>query len=86
MYRVGASAALLALALAGCGERPAAAPGKDLAPAPATTGVLRLEPPASDVAMLQLQPDGSYKRVCGAPSPEVRAMLDGVRRARRVRK
>jgi hypothetical protein len=48
--------------------------------------VLRLEPDVSDVAVLQLQPDGSYKRVCGAPSPEVGAMLDGVRRARRARR
>jgi hypothetical protein len=36
--------------------------------------------------MLQLQPDGSYKRVCGSPSPEVRAMLNGVMSARRARR
>jgi hypothetical protein len=47
-------------------------------------GSLRLAPPLSEVAMLQLQPDGTYKRVCGAPSPEVRSMLNGVTRARRA--
>ncbi|HXU80208.1 MAG TPA: hypothetical protein VN914_02350 [Polyangia bacterium] len=47
-------------------------------------GMLRLEPPLTDVAMLQRQPDGSYKRVCGAPPPEVRAMMNGVARARRA--
>jgi hypothetical protein len=85
MYRVGASAALLGLVLGGCGERPASPDGQR--PPPATAApVLRLEPPAPDVAMLQLQPDGSYRRVCRAPSPEVRAMLDGVRQARRARR
>jgi hypothetical protein len=86
MYRVGASAALLGLVLGGCGERPAPADGQRPPPAIPAAQVLRLEPPAPDVAMLQLQPDGSYRRVCRAPSPEVRAMLDGVRQARRARR
>jgi hypothetical protein len=81
MCRVGVSA-LLSLWLAGCGERPA----EHSAPTAVSAPVQRLEAPLSDVAMLQLQPDGSYRRVCGEPSTEVRAMLDGVRRARRARK
>jgi hypothetical protein len=84
MYRVGALATVIFLAACG-GEPPAS---REHAPHPAVSAgpVQRLEPPLSDVAMLQLQPDGSYKRLCGAPAPQVRAMLEGVRRARRARR
>jgi hypothetical protein len=37
----------------------------------------------SDVAVLQRLPDGTFKRLCGAPDVETRAMLEGVMRARR---
>ena len=49
-------------------------------------GVLRLEPPISDVTTLQLQPDGTYRRFCGAPTSEIREMLTGVAKARRARR
>jgi hypothetical protein len=69
------------------GERPAP-PLSPAAQAPVIRrmpgGMRRLEPPLTDVAMLRLQPDGSYQRVCGVPGPEVRTMMDGLARSRRV--
>lgn len=54
-------------------------------PEPQTPEVMRrLAPPITDVAMLRLQPDGSYRRVCGAPGPAVRAMMDGLTVPRRA--
>jgi hypothetical protein len=46
-------------------------------------GSLRLGPRITDVAMLNRQPDGTFRRVCGPPDAETRAMLDGKLRARR---
>jgi hypothetical protein len=100
--RAGAGLALVwALLAGGCGvERnpapeppslapPATAPLPPPEPAKVTVmsgGRLRVEAPLTDVATLQRQPDGSYRRVCGAPSPEQRAMLQAVLRARRAAK
>jgi hypothetical protein len=75
------------LLLGGCGgERPPASPPAQRAATASQPpgGVQRFRPPVTDVAMLQLQPDGSYKRVCGAPGPAVKSMMDGVLRSRRA--
>ncbi|HEY4187959.1 MAG TPA: hypothetical protein VGP07_22985 [Polyangia bacterium] len=40
-------------------------------------------PKVGDVAMLQRQPDGSYKRICQKPDGDTRTMLEGMMRARR---
>jgi hypothetical protein len=70
---------LLILLWAACSAEPAPpVPGKP----PAV--VRRLATPITDVAMLQLQPDGSYRRVCGRPRPEVQVMMDGLHRSRRA--
>jgi hypothetical protein len=77
-----------ALLLGACeGQRvPAATPTPP--PPPAVTqapgGMLRYDPPITDVAMVELQPDGSYKRVCKTPGPAVRAMMNGLQRSRRA--
>lgn len=85
--RVPSSCLLLALVLgASCSGEPAA-PTPPAPPPRATSlpaNARRLPAPDTDVAMLQLQPDGTYRRVCRAPGPEVRAMLDGLARSRRV--
>jgi len=46
-------------------------------------GSLELRPRITDVSMLERQPDGSYRRRCGRPSAETRAMMEQARRARR---
>jgi hypothetical protein len=83
---------LLGCVSAACGaertEPPpvAATAAKVTASVTTTGGVMRMEAPLGDVATLQRQPDGTYKRVCGEPQPEVRTMLEGVIRARRAAK
>lgn len=69
------------------GERPPpepAPPPAVAAPLAARPPVVRMRAPLSDVATLERQPDGSFKRTCGEPRPEVRAMLEGVLQARRA--
>jgi hypothetical protein len=63
----------------------AAAPSALAAPVVTTLadGSLRLGPRITDVAMLNRQPDGTFRRVCGPPDADTRAMLDGKLRARR---
>jgi hypothetical protein len=46
-------------------------------------GSLELRPRITDVSMLERQPDGSYRRRCGRPSDETRAMMEQAMRARR---
>ena len=75
-----------ALCLGACGGEP---PAPALPPPVISRmpdGMRRLQTPITDVAMLQLQPDGSYKRVCGTPGPEVRSMMSGLSRSRRAPK
>jgi hypothetical protein len=36
----------------------------------------------TEVATMQLQPDGTFKQVCGAPSDDDRAALDAAHRNR----
>jgi hypothetical protein len=49
----------------------------------AADGAQVLAPRISDVAMLQRLPDGTYKRLCGAPDVQTRTMLEGIMRSRR---
>ena len=46
-------------------------------------GSLELRPRLTDVALLERQPDGSYRRTCGRPSAETLAVMEAARRARR---
>jgi len=48
----------------------------------APDGAQVLAPRISDVAMLQRLPDGTYKRLCGAPDVQTRTMLEGIMRSR----
>jgi hypothetical protein len=57
---------------------PAAASSRGAPPANVTVlsdGTAVMVPPVRDVAMLRRMPDGSYKRVCGAPDSELRAVM-----------
>jgi hypothetical protein len=58
---------------------PASAPEITIAP----DGAEVLAPRISDVAMLQRLPNGTYKRLCGAPDVQTRTMLEGLMRSHR---
>ena len=45
-------------------------------------GSLELRPRITDVTMLERQADGTYRRRCGPPNPETRAMMENAMRAR----
>lgn len=89
---------LLGWSLSACGgDRPSAlettVSAQVAVPAPAGTtspavtkladGSSVMVPRVGDVAMLQRQPDGSYKRICQKPDGDTRTMLEGMMRARR---
>jgi len=73
------------------GEAPPAAPApatrRQIIPGANVTvlpdGTAELRPPVGDVAMLRRMPDGSFKRVCGAPDADMRDMIQAKMRARR---
>jgi hypothetical protein len=46
-------------------------------------GTAILRPRVADVAMLRRMPDGSFRRECGPPEPDMREMIQGMMRARR---
>jgi len=74
------------------GGPPAAAPPAapapvKLLPGPGVTlmpdGSAVLGPRVGDVAMLRRMPDGSFQRVCGAPEPDMRDMIQAKMRVMR---
>jgi len=60
---------------------PPALPGPDVTVMSDGTAILR--PRVADVAMLRRMPDGSFRRECGPPEPDMREMIQGMMRARR---
>lgn len=60
---------------------PKVIPGPDVTVLPDGSAVLR--PRVGDVAMLRRMPDGTFKRVCGAPEADMRDMIQAKMRARR---
>lgn len=81
-----------AATVAPSGPPPAAAPPAAVQPrhlvaGPNVTvmpdGSAELRPPVGDVAMLRRMPDGTFKRLCGAPDADMRDMIQAKMRARR---
>lgn len=68
-------------------DPPAAVPPRKVIPGPDVTvlpdGSAVLAPRVGDVAMLRRMPDGTFKRVCGPPEPDMRDMIQAKMRARR---
>ena len=97
-FRWFALSLLIGLPLSACGDdRPSSVDPTVSAPAAVQVAVSTKLPAATrmadgsrsmaaevgDVAMLQRQPDGSYKRICQKPDADTRTMLEGMMRARR---
>jgi hypothetical protein len=87
--RPGDSVATTAAVVGASPQPPPAAPAqaRQVIPGPDVTlmpdGTAVLAPPVGDVAMLQRMPDGTFRRVCGPPQADMRAMIEAKRRARR---